>query len=506
MKIEPKQRDFSEAENQAIHEIIFPADVRENDLISARVRKSDGQDFHSYRVWKLSPLGLELLNSEEQQFDTGEVVEVELKVGRNNSRFEGLIVQPGIPGDLRRTLGIRFADRKSDSITETDRRRGSRWVCSSQFDPICIAPNPAQFNDFLYFKIRDISSSGIRAITSLRNKFIVPGMELTLQISFPMTSQIAVTMKVSRLRLTAEGGKDFLEVVLAFTTLSKQQRETIGQYLVQFSDAESLEAIRSDGFFPLSLTKGVDYQFIKSEKDFWSVLELRLRANRETGKIPLSYTAADMADIYDTRGRIIVGRYRGSIIGTIRLTFFEAGEKLEHEEYIKLPPGFPRSEKILECARACTSPEFRGSDLWVTLMQHIAIVALQAKRDWVLISTTPELVRMYTRLGFRETGLTYEHELYPGKTQVVLLINAPEAVMGVGVGPIYWNVIWRGVSKYLGDQGLLKANTKVKLYSLMAPLAEWMRYRARRPRRTQLPRVGAGEKAASQQPQSGALG
>ncbi len=116
-------------------------------------------------------------------------------------------------------------------------------------------------------------------------------------------------------------------------------------------------------------------------------------------------------------------------------------------------------------------------------MQHIAIVALLAQRDWVLISTTPELVGMYKRLGFSETGLTYEHELYPGKTQVVLIINVPQAVMGIGVGPIYWNVIWTGVSKYLGENGRIVPSTKAKVFSLMAPLAEWMRYFSRHPRR-----------------------
>jgi predicted GNAT family N-acyltransferase len=190
-----------------------------------------------------------------------------------------------------------------------------------------------------------------------------------------------------------------------------------------------------------------------------------------------------MADLYDTRSRIIVGKYRGEVVGTIRLTFFEAGEKLEHERYLTLPEGFPKSHQILECSRAATSPDFRGSDLWTTLMQHIAIVALLAKREWVLISTTPELVAMYKRLGFKETGLTYEHELYPGKKQITLLINVPEAVMGIGVGPIYWNVVWRGVSRYLGDNGRLTPSTKARVYSLMAPLAEWLRYMAKHPRK-----------------------
>ena len=492
MKIEARQRDFTDVDFQELHDIIFPADIRESDLIGARVRRKDSAEYVSYRVWKLSPLGIELIPLADVDFEKGEIVEFELTVGRQVTRFEGLVVGNGPEDADRPTLGVRFSAKKSESIGEADRRSGSRWICSGQFDPVGIAANPAQFNDFLYFKIRDISGSGIRAITSLRNKFIVPGMELTFQISFPMTSQISTTMKVARLAVTTEGGKDFLEVGMVFADLSRQQREIIGQYLVQFSDAESLRRVREEGFFPLSLTRGVDYKYIKSEDEFWEVLELRLSANREAGKVPEHYTAADMADIYDTRGRILVGKYHGAVVATARLSFTETGERLEHEEFVDLPSDFPRREQVLEIARAATHSDFRGSDLWTTLMQHLAIVAIQAKRHWVTISTTPELVGMYLRLGFRETGLTYEHPLYPGKTQVVLLINVPDAVMGIGVGPIYWNVIWRSVAKYLTDHQVLSGSTRTKVYSLLSPLSEGIRYFSRRPRKKRA--AGSGSK------------
>lgn len=484
MKIETRQRDFTEVDFREVHDIIFPADVRETDLISARVRRRGEVEFSPFRVWKLSPLGIELLSNGDDELVKGETVEMELTVGTQTSSFEGLVVGTSNTRSRSRTvIGIRFSAKRQEPTAGDDRRKGSRWICSSQFDPVAIAPNPAQFNDFLYFKIRDISKSGIRAITSLRNKFIVPGMELTLQVSFPIPSQISTMMKVARIGVTTEGGKDYLEVGLTFTSLSRQQREIIGQYLVQFSDADSLKRIREDGFFPLSLTRGVDYQYIKSEEDFRQVLELRLSANREVGKVPDHYAAEDMADIYDTRGRILVGKYRGIVVGTARLSFAEAGDRLEHEEYVTLPDDFPRRDQVLECARAATNPEFRGSDLWTTLIQHIAIVAIQARRYWVVLSTTPELVGMYLRLGFRDTGLRYEHELYPGKVQVVLLINVPEVIMGIGVGPVYWNAIWRGVAKYLNEQEVLRPSTRVKVYSLMAPLSEGVRYFARRPRR-----------------------
>jgi len=259
--------------------------------------------------------------------------------------------------------------------------------------------------------------------------------------------------------------------------------EVIGQYLVQFSDAESLEAIRRDGFFPLSLSRGIDYQFIRTEEDFRCVLDLRLRANREVGKVPPHYSASDMADIFDTRSRILVGKYRGTIVGTIRLAFFEAGEKLEHELYVTLPANFPRSHEVLECSRAATDPKFRGNDLFFSMMLHIGIVALLAKRNWVVLSTTPELVSMYKRLGFKEANLTYEHELYPGMTQVVLFANVRDGLLGVGVNPIYWNLVWRPLARYMTDREILRSSTRVKIYSLFAPLAVLVRYLAKNPRK-----------------------
>jgi hypothetical protein len=256
MKIDTKLREYSEPQNEDVHGIIFPADVRETDIISAKLRRSGEAEFRPYRVWKLSPLGVELVDSEESHSSSGDAIEIELTVGRTVSRFEGIIVRPHAKLGEQRILGVRFSDKKTNSITDADRRNGSRWVCSSQYDPIGIAPNPAQFNDFLYFKVRDVSRSGIRAITSLRNKFIVPGMELDLQISFPMTSQVSIKARVTRLGMTAESGKDYLEVGLGFIHLTHHQREVIGQYLVQFSNADSLETIRKDGFSQYHLPKG----------------------------------------------------------------------------------------------------------------------------------------------------------------------------------------------------------------------------------------------------------
>ena len=489
MREPAKLRDFTDTNYKELHDIVFPADVRKTDQINARIRASGTEtDYEPVRVWKLSPLGIEIINEPSFDHRKSDKVDLQLVVGNQTTTFEGLIVDLVEGTGHPPIIGIRFSKKQIDQTPHQNRRRGTRWNCSNQFFPVGIAPSPVQFNDFLYFSVRDVSRTGLRVLTSLRNKFIVPGMNLDLQVSLPMTSQIFLQTRIARVGLTAENGKDYLEVGLEFVSLSDTNREVIGQYLIQFTDAESLNEIREQGFYPTSLSKGIDYYFIKSEAEFREVLELRLAANRRAGKIPDSYTADSMADIYDSRARIIVGKYRGSIVGTIRLSFTELGERLEHEKYVQLPEGFPRRDQILECARAATSPDFRKSDLWNSLIQHVAIAALQAKRSCVLMSTTAELVPTYIRIGFKDTGLRYVHPLYPEQEQIVMTIELSEVIMGIGVGPIYWNLVWRDVSKYIIESSVIDPtrlnSIRLTMYKLFSPVSVAFMILSNRPKKS----------------------
>ena len=484
----PLRRDFAELEFSELHDLIFPGDVRREDKIQALIRhRGDDSKYRQVRVWRISPLGIELFPNDTISLTKGDPVDLKLSINGNTTHFEGLVVDFFRSTEAGSRAGIRLSNTSSEKVADINRRQGIRWICSSQYNPVCVAHNPAQFNDFLYFKIRDISRTGFRLVTSLRNKFIVPGTKLDLQVSFPMTSQVAIPVSVARVGITSESGRDYLEVGVTYGQVTRRTREVIGQYLVQFSDAESLKSIREEGYYPTSFTRGVDYQFIKSDEEYKDVLNLRHLANAAVNKIDDDTTPEDMGDIYDLRGRILVGKYRGRAVATARLVFTELDQPLEHEEYITWPSEFPPRNQVLELSRACTHPDFRGGDLWFSLIQHITITALHADREWALISTTPELIKMYEAIGFRDTGITYEHKLYPGHTQVVMLVNTPKAVSGVGVGPIRWNVIWHEVAKHALEDGSLYAsassNVRMIVYRACAPLAALLLFWSRHPRR-----------------------
>ena len=195
-----KRHDPAGANYKEVHDKIFPADVRTSDAISAKVRiRSSQREFESLRVWKISPLGIELVLPDFLELPKGSLVDLQLQVGPQNTYFEGLVVGLVEKSGSLRIAGIRLSGTKQKKFGTTNRRKSTRWTCSSQFYPVAICANPVEFNDFIYLRLKDISESGMKAITSLRNKFLVPGMKLPLQISFPMVGYANIDAVISRL-------------------------------------------------------------------------------------------------------------------------------------------------------------------------------------------------------------------------------------------------------------------------------------------------------------------
>ncbi|MEZ5596233.1 MAG: PilZ domain-containing protein [Pseudomonadales bacterium] len=295
-------RSFTSPEYRSVHDLIFPADIRDEDRIKAWYKTSSTiEEWLEVKLWRLSPLGVELLIEASTSVRLAEVLDLRLQLANGVSILQGIVVANDAMIKGKRLIALRLHQSTTKRTDSENRRRESRWICSSQFHPVAVAPNPIVYNDFLYFTIRDISAVGFRAYTSLRNKVLVPGMRLDLQTSFPMVGYVNFPVQIARTALSSGNGKDYLEVGMQFESLSKSQRETIGQYLVQFSNAISYEELKGAGLRPLSLYKAVNFFFIKTKDDFLQALELRYLANAKAGKIPESYAIERMANSYDSK-------------------------------------------------------------------------------------------------------------------------------------------------------------------------------------------------------------
>ena len=481
-------RDRFDIDFSDIHSSVFPTDVRDHDRVLARVRKrQSNSDYEEVRVWRLSPLGVEILCEPDNPIlANSEKIDLELTIGGQRTTFEGLVVDVIRSNENITLAGVRLSQPKESMGDDGNRRRATRWLCGEDFFPTCVSPTPGRFNEYMYFQVRDISSTGLQLICSLRNKYLIPGTQLNLTASFPMVGDLSLSVTITRVGITSERDKDYLVIGTEYSSLSQNARNIIGQYLLQFGNAESLADLRQAGFFPQSVSKGTDFYFLKTEQDYEEVLRLRLLAHQAGGTVDAGVGPESMSDRFDSNSRIIVAKYRGQIVASARIHYSVLEEEMEHEQYIEWPTDYPRRDTVFEITRVCTHPDFRSNDLLAGLLKFIASTCIQPQRPWVLISTTDALLTFYKKIGLQETPLSYTHPVYKGN-QNILLTNALEVVRGKSVHPIYWNAIWREVYDYLIETGVLKPDpldhARVRAYRAMFPLALMFSGISRKPRK-----------------------
>ncbi len=476
--------------SESLHYPVHPEEVRLNDRIHARVKPRDGDvEYVSCEVWRLSPLCVELVKPDSLTLDKSDPIDLELTVGGERSYFQGLVVDVVCQVDSRTTIGIRLAKRTSNA-QEVDRRGQKRWLCSDEFFPTCVAPSPVRINDYMYFRVRDISASGLQLTCSLRNKFLLQGSILNLACSFPMIGETVLKTRVARVGISSDGGRDILVVGTEFVGLSDQSRSVISQYLMQFSNVDSARELRTAGLQPPAISKAVNFSLLKSEEDYKEVLELRLLAHQHDGTIkkpdPLP---EDMGDLNDAKAKILIGKYHGRIVVTGRVRFNSIDSPLEHEAHVSLPPDFPRRDQVLEVSRVCTHPDFRSGDLLAHFLHFLVASSLSEDRYWYLIGSFPGMVSFYKKIGFTSTGLKHSEDLWK-EEQELLITSGHDAMLGRGTHPFYWNIIWKKVSDFTIESGVVKPTpmdrVRLGVWRCLSPLATFAfrihRKRARAPK------------------------
>lgn len=473
-------RKFDQDPISPIHGPITPAEVREGDAITARVASADPQfKFDAkFRVWRMSPLGVELLSDGQSSLPKGLPVDLDLNIAMQKTTLSGLVVDDIVENNNKHFVHIRLIPRQKERIESTERRNSNRWICSDEFYPTAVAANPAKFNDFVYFKVRDISSGGLKLHTSLRNKFVVPGVSFDCIVNFPMVSQITMRLEIKTVRVELVNGKEVLVLGAVFDKNDKHIVETVGQYLMQFGSVKSLDELRSQGLNVETVSEAVQFSYVRTKEEYDEVLALRYAAYLAAGKLKDGVTPNDMADAFDARARIVIGKYKNEIVATSRLIFNQFEETMEQEKFVKWPVELPRRDEMVEIMRACTRPDFRKSDLLISMFKFIAVTVAQSKRKWIVICATDDMRPLYQKIGFHEVGLSYNHVNLNNLKHNVMLANVPDAMEGKTVGALTWNIVWSDVSSYLQDYGLINpdpmTNVRLALYRLVRPVAVFL--------------------------------
>lgn len=477
---------FDAVENHAIHDCIIPGEVYAGEKVTAELQTIRDKRVPATKIsiWRISPLGVEI-NADgigKEVFDNlavGDHIGLKICVGNQETIFHGLTVQTRHEENGQNLIGIRWCDSSSPTGTKPknpmkEKRASARWLCGQEFMPSGIAPNPARFNEFVHFRVMDISKGGILLITSLRNRFLIPGMTLNASVSFPMCAQLRVNLELRNSRIVTVEGKKFLAFGSTFVKPDAKLMSTIGQYIFQFGPKATVAQMKKNGISVSNASQGLEFGFVRTEEEYHEVLKLRLLAYKAVGKIRQDATETDVADIYDSRSRIIIARYRNEIIASIRLMFHNPEDRFEVEEHTVLPRNFPSKHECVEISRLCTHPDFRESDLFYNMVRRITITAAQAGKRFAVSFATPGLVELYKKVGATPTGVKFPHRNLNGQEHEVITWDIAKAVTGYKMNPFVWNFIYGDIRGYLSDETALQfdplMNLRAGMFRLLNPL------------------------------------
>lgn len=458
-------------EIKKLHKEVEPYMVRNGDPVRAFL-KLNGLDIE-FKVWRMSPFGLELVDRDDGDLIIGSSLDLTLSIGTVMTVHKGIIVITKHFEKNKKLIGIRFYQEPPDKWEGSDRRKSQRWMCSTEFLPNGVCPNPGKFNDFIFFKVIDVSSNGLKIETSMRNKFLVPGMLLNTTITFPTLGNGTVVLKVENANINQKSGKEIMNVGCSFVRPSKLLIELVSQYIFQFGPPITVKELKHNGLNISKFGNSVEFRYVRTKEEYEAVLELRKKAYGEAGKLA---DESDVADVYDARSRIIIGVYKGKIVASTRLIFNEFSDEMEHESFVKFDSTIPRRDEICEITRVCTHPDFRGADLLPNLLRFVAISVAQSGRRYILGCATDKLLGMYIRIGFKKTGFQFEHKALNNISHTIFLCDVVKVAVGEGVSPIVWNVLWRDVVRYIRDNKVIDfdpiSNIRIGIYSLFLPLAK----------------------------------
>ena len=133
------------------------------------------------------------------------------------------------------------------------------------------------------------------------------------------------------------------------------------------------------------------------------------------------------------------------------------------------------------------SPTIRTPTAQAPLFKFMAITCIQARRHTVVGCATKELLPIYKKIGFRDTGIVYKHPQLNNVEHNLIIANARSSILGRDVGPIVWNVLWKDTAKYLIENELLvhdpMSHARVMAYKALNPLSILARRRSNKPRK-----------------------
>ena len=313
-----------------------------------------------------------------------------------------------------------------------------------------------------------VSKKMLKLEASYKNRVIIPGMKVRAVALLPFSKKQIVYLEVKAVSPSKDGSKmivDF-EVVRA----SSSFLESLSNYVLLFGTVASINEFRESGFKTSSLKLSKTTRYCKTEQEYREVLKLRYKSYlTRVDNIDENVDLQIFADDYDSRSRIVMLYHQEKLVASVRVVFCKENQKMEIENYIELPEHFPDKEDCMEISRLCIDPDYRKSDLLLSLFNEILLIALESKRNHALVTAPKDTAANYKRAGYRDMGVKFTIKEVMGDDEVelrVMGISLPDILKAKGINPLSWHLIYEDSLKIATFKGVLDSSAinAVKAY------------------------------------------
>lgn len=333
-----------------------------------------------------------------------------------------------------------------------NRREQVRVEIIPHFRPQASASHPFKYDTQVLFQVHDISLGGMRVSTSLRNKMIFRGSRL-VPILVHTGGGNTLELQCEVVYVTPDPKSQQLYLGLKFLSLPDQatQAELI-KFLLSygvFQSEDPLKWMKAAGFKPKSIKGQFDFSFAHSLEEYQAVLDLRLAAYSRAGKIGEITDRSKMADVFDLNSRIVIAKYRGKVIGSVRLTTCsQPNDRYELEDSIKIPSKYKRHETV-EISRLCVDDSAQGSDLVLGLIERCTEYCAKMGIRYVITSCVEEMLDYYKKIAFYPTGLKFTLSTLNGIPHYFLSHDCKHHRFAKNINPLAWHFAYRRMLEHL---------------------------------------------------------
>lgn len=316
-----------------------------------------------------------------------------------------------------------------------------------------------------------VSKTMLKVESSYKNRVILPGMKTRAVVLLPFSKKQIVYLEVKA--ISPQGGENKTIVDFEVSRASNAFFESLSNYVLLFGATESIDEFRDSGISTRSLKLAKTTRYCKTDEEYEEVLQLRYksyltRVEAKDDKVNLQV----FADDYDQRSRIVMLYHQQKMVASVRVVFCKEDEKMEIENYIELPDHFPDKEDCMEISRLCIDPDYRRSDLLLSLFNEILLIALESKRNHALVTAPKDTAANYKRAGYRDMGVSFSIKEVMGNDEVelrVMGISLPDILRAKGINPLSWHLIYEDSLKIATFKGVLDGSGVNKIKSYLWP-------------------------------------